>query len=141
MSLIDVSDLTLDVDIAGQQFTVIRRSELVDNSGDGNLMPTTYGPLYGAIYPTGDNALARTEEFSTQEKTITVLTKFRLTGPQIDSGGATYNSDIIVWKGNNYEVIRINDYGSFGQGFIEAECQAVDYLVQLPQILMPWNSR
>lgn len=129
---IDVSDLLDDPDVAGESFSVIRRQEVVGTNGVATLTPVTYPqagqpPIVGSITPTGDNSLVRAEAYTTQSNTIEVITPFRLRGPSKDTGGNSFQPDIVLWKGNHYEVKTLNEWTSYGAGFVGAECIAIDF--------------
>jgi hypothetical protein len=134
---IDVSDLTLDSDIAGESFSVIRRQETVGANGASTLEATTLPaagdpPIVGAIFPSGDNSLVREEAYQTQAEALTVITQFRLRGASKDANGNSFQPDIVVWNGGNYLVKSIKPWTSYGAGFIEAECTSYDFIVPAP---------
>src|ERR1700694_3507137 len=121
---IDVSDLLLDSDIAGEAFSVIRRQEIVGANGVPVLTQTTLPKagdpaIVGSITPTGDNSLVRAEAYSTQSNTIKVITAFRLRGPSKDGTGKSFQPDIVLWNGNHFVVRTLNEWTSFGAGFVE----------------------
>lgn len=128
---IDVSDLLLDADIAGQIFGVIRRQETVGANGVSTVAATNLTAV-GSITPTGDNSLLREEAFQTGAKTIKVITPFRLRGASKDAGGNSFQPDIVVWNGDNFLVRIVNDWTPFGAGFIEAECSSFDFIDLAP---------
>jgi hypothetical protein len=136
MADIDVSDLLGDPDFI-DTFTVLRRQETTNNSGESTLAITTYPTPpdlpqpYGAVFPTGDNKLVRQQDFTTQSSTITVITQFRLRGSS-KSGGSEFQPDIVVWNGGNYVVSNVNEYTQYGAGFIEAECTSIDFTPPAP---------
>jgi len=134
---IDVSDLLFDSDIAGESFIVIRRQEIVGDNGVSVLTATSLplpgdAPIVGSITPTGDNSLVRQEAYQTQANTILVITPFRLRGPSKDSGGASFQPDVVVWNGNHFVVKTLNEWTSFGAGFVEAECSSIDLIELAP---------
>lgn len=137
MPQIDVTDVLTDPMVAGEMFTVIRREEVINNFGESVLAPKTitkdaYGNfINGSISPTGDNSIAREDAYQTQSKGIKVITSFRLRGPS-KVGVKSYQPDIVVWAGNNFEVRSLNDYTSFGVGMIEADCVGIDYIDKAP---------
>lgn len=128
---IDVSDLLLDGDIAGESFTVIRRQETVGNNGVTAIAQTNLSAV-GSISPTGDNSLVRAEAFQTQANTIKVITNFRLRGPSKDGAGNSFQPDIIQWNGNHFVVRVINEWTSYGAGFVEVECSSIDFIDLAP---------
>lgn len=132
MPFIDVSDIINDVFISGERFNVIRRSDTVGINGE-----TTIGsaPLcgIGQITPTGDNSMLREEAFTTDQKTIQVITTFKLRGPAKDKyTQQNYQPDIVVWNGDNYLVRTLQDYSKYGAGMVVAECSSIDYVDNAP---------
>ena len=130
MSFLDTTDLLLDPDIAGQTFTVIRRREQVNASGQGVSAqpPEVITPVYGQITPTGDNSLLREVAFQTQMQTIQIITQFRLRGATAEpSTGQQFQPDLILWKGNYYVVSSLNEFAQYGNGFGVFECIEIDY--------------
>ncbi len=127
---LDITDLLTDPDLT-DTFTVIRRLQVVNGFGEVTVTPTTFTNLRGAVFPAGDNSLARQDAFQTQSKSITVATQFRLRGISQDKTGAQYQPDIVVWNGDNYEVRSLSDFSNYGAGFTQADCVSVD-LLDLP---------
>jgi hypothetical protein len=117
---LDVSDAYIDPSTA-DRFTVIRRAETINGNGRSELITSTIPNLIGAVYPTGDNSLVRTEDYQISRKTLTVVTSFRL---QLSAPG--YQPDIVVWNGDNFIVRALQDYSGFGSGMIVAECTSID---------------
>lgn len=126
MSDLDISELAGDISIAGNKFIVLRRQEVVNDFGE-SVLQTVPLPAWGAVFPTGDNALEMTEGYSTQANGLTVITKFRLRGATKDEMQDTFQPDVIRWLGNHYKVMVVNSYSQYGIGFIEAECVLTDY--------------
>ncbi len=105
MPYADVSDAILDSDVSGEWFQVIRRQDNVNSSGRNNPVKNTWGyNVTGSIQPTGDNSLVREEAYSTQMKSIQVITEFRIRGVAQDNTGQTFQPDLIFWKGGYYIV-------------------------------------
>jgi galactose-6-phosphate isomerase len=128
MSLIDVDDVIFDPFVAGQFVTVVRREQEVNEQGEGVETDTTIQNVVASVTPTGDNSLVREEAFSAQAQAIRVITAFRLRGQTKDpSTGQSFLPDIVLWHRDSYVVRTVNDYTPYGAGFIEAECESIDY--------------
>ena len=139
MSFLDTTDLLLDPDIAGQSFTVIRRREQVNASGQGipAQPPEIITPVYGQITPVGDNSLLREVAFQTQQGTIQVITQFRLRGASAEpSTGQQFQPDLILWHSDYYVVSTLNEFTQYGAGFHVAECIEIDYQ-EVPEHVHP----
>jgi hypothetical protein len=126
---IDISDILLDSAIAGEQFTIIRRMETVNNYGE-RTSASHHILAIGSITPTGENSLVREDGYQTQTKTIKVITGFLLRGPSNSQLGKSFDPDIIQWRGDSYVVKTLNDYSQYGGGMIEADCGGIDYIDQ-----------
>jgi hypothetical protein len=113
-----------------EAFIVARRQEIVNSSGRSQIT-TTRLTASGSIMPSGDNTLARDENYQTQGNTITVITAFKLRGPAKDSLGRSFQPDIIEWRGSRYIVNTLNDYSGGGGGWVECECKSTD-IMDLP---------
>lgn len=128
MPYADVSDAILDSDVSGEWFQVIRRQDNVNSHGRNNPVQNTWGyNVTGSVQPTGDNSLVREEAYSTQMKSIQVITEFRIRGAAQDNTGQAFQPDLIFWKGGYYIVKDVKDYSQYGAGYVEAEAVSFDY--------------
>lgn len=126
---LDVSDVLLSSDIAGQDFIVVRRQTSVDQHGRAQVTETRFGPdqgCVGSVQPE-DSPLVREEGYQAALDAITVITSFRLRGPAKNPDGSQWMPDLVLWDGNSYVVETTNDYATFGAGTIEARCVSIDY--------------
>jgi len=130
---IDVTDVLGDPEIAGEPFIVIRRKVVVGSNGR-NIITGTRMNAVGAITPTSDNALVREAAFQAQAKTMMVVTTFQIRGPSKDRTAQgvelQFMPDVIIWRGDSYEPVVVNDFSRYGGGFIQADCMSVDYVDQ-----------
>jgi hypothetical protein len=115
-----------------ESFTVLRRQETVDNYGRSQITTTSLSAS-GSITPSGDNTLARDENYQIQGNTITVITAFKLRGPAKDSSARSYQPDLIEWRGSRYVIVTLNDYSGGGGGMVEAECSST-VITDLPPV-------
>lgn len=122
MPLIDVNDVILDADVAGEAFVVIRREEIIEQ-GLAKTIPTE-AQAYGNIQPAGDNELMREADFDTQTQSIDVYTPYRLRGAGQDAAGVPYKPDLILWQGDTYIVQTVEEWTQYGRGYIKAHCTA-----------------
>lgn len=128
MSFIDVDDVIFDPFVAGQFVTVIRRRQEVDERGEGVEALTTISNVVASVTPTGDNSLVREEAFSSESQSIRVITAYRLRGQNREpSTGRSFLPDLVLWHDDYYIVKVVNDYTPYGPGFIDAECESIDY--------------
>lgn len=128
---IDVSDVLIDPEIAGDTFTVLRRQETMTVRGKSTVVVTAFDNQVGAVWPSSDNELKRLADYDAQHKAITVVTAFRLRGVS-NAGGQSFKPDIVQWGGSNFEVADLKDWSRFGAGMIEAICVETDFVGQAP---------
>jgi hypothetical protein len=126
MPLIDVTDVLSSLDIACQSFTVVRRTETVNQYGESTLA-TVNIPVIGAIQPLGENATLREEMYTTASNGITVWTQTPIFNAGRDSGGVKYQPDLILWDGTYYLVRVLEPWSDYGAGFYKAECSQIDF--------------
>lgn len=132
MPEIDLSEVLLDVAVAGEPFFVVRRPDIVGWDGVTAIGATQLGPFYGSITPVGANSMLREEAFSVAEKTIRVTTSFILRGPSKDKTLQNYQPDLVLWRGDAYIVRTIGDFSQYGRGMMTAECSSIDYVETTP---------
>lgn len=131
MPLIDVSDVLLSLDIAQQEFQVVRRSEMVNQYGE-SVLSTNLIDCVGAVQPLGPNSLLREATFTTSSNGITVWTKTPLFNSGRTMAGVKYQPDLVAWQGSHYLVRVLDPWTEFGAGFFKAECEQIEYQDQLP---------
>jgi hypothetical protein len=137
MAQLDVTDVLLDPDVAGDSFIVVRRQEVVDNNGFSQLTITKI-PAFGHVSPTGENSLVRLDAYQQKARTIQVITNFALRGPSEDAFGRKWQPDIIQWQppwaseALHFIVVTINAFTNYGAGFVSAECTTIDFVDQYP---------
>jgi galactose-6-phosphate isomerase len=122
---VDVSDVILDAAVAGEQFAAITRTESVNQFGESSVTVTS-ATGWGSIGPIGDNSVIREESYDAQAKTIRVITTTFLTGGA-RVGGVSYKPSVVLWNGNYYQVKAVEDFSSYGVGFVAADCVMTDY--------------
>lgn len=131
MPELDISELTLDPQLAATRFVVVRRVETVNQFGERTNGIQRFTPL-GQVSPTGDNSLSREEAYQVGGKTIQIITRFMLHHVATQMGKARYDPDIVIWRGDSFVIKSIEDYSQFGAGMIVAEAASIDYVDQAP---------
>ena len=134
---IDVTEVLLDAVVAAEPFSVVRRQEVVSAAGVVTTQDVVVEDLLGSIFPSGDSSLLREEALQTQEQAITVVTTFLLRGAGADTGGASYQPDVVLWKGGTYQVRVVRSYSQYGAGMVEAECLGTAYRGLAPTPALP----
>lgn len=141
MPLVDVNDVLLDPDVAGQSFTVLRRQEVVNDHGESVLYVKTIPGVIGSIQPSGDQNLIRDGAFDAQNQSIKIVTPFRLFGVTKGSGALKYKPDVIIYAQSMFEITSPNDWAAFGRGFIEADAVEIPWISYGPMPQIPYIGR
>ena len=119
MPTLDVTDLLLDPDFATTGLICIRNAEKVGE--DGIAVQTPAQTTFTGVVTAGKGAvLVRQDGSSRTQDNILVHTTFRLR-----VSGAVYAADIVVFGGNQYTVSQVNDYSTYGRGFVAATCDLI----------------
>lgn len=100
-------------------FGVRRRSAQVGENGRVKHADLVFNNVGGIVYATGNNSNTRDIDASTGDKTIEVLTQFRL---QSQAKGLI--PDVVLWRGDEYLVETDEDYTPYGRGWIQATCRS-----------------
>lgn len=116
MPWLDVNDVILDPDFLDMTLSVARNAQTVGSDGIAIDTPTTVG-FFGVITSLSGSILYRVAEGSRITDTITVHTPFPLI-----PGQAGYDADVVTWQGRQWTVTNVNDYSTYGRGFIAATC-------------------
>jgi galactose-6-phosphate isomerase len=115
---LDVSGILLDPDFCDTTLCVMRNQQTVSDGGIAD-DTSTRTPISGVV-TTPDSDLVRLPEGGRAPQTIAVHTKFELTAM-----GGTTNADIVVWNGRQYTVVAVEDYSTYGAGFVTATCELI----------------
>jgi galactose-6-phosphate isomerase len=127
MTMLDVS-VALTNPYTIDQFTVQRRADTVSNFGESTLTLQQLGTQYGVITPAGNNDLLRLPDEQRMKKSIVVFTSFKLRGACKDGVAQAFQPDIVVWSGNNFLVLDLEDYSHYGPGYVKAVCVMIDLI-------------
>jgi hypothetical protein len=147
MVMLDVSIAVTSAYLA-DSFTVLRRTQTVNDFGIASVASQTITPVYGVVAPSNENELNRFPDLEVQSKAITVVTSFALRG-ESETGGTTFGAglynadgygegsefqpDIVVWNGNNFIVRALDDWSQYAAGFVLAICTSIDLVDQPPK--------
>jgi uncharacterized membrane protein len=129
MAMINVS-MALISPMLVSSFAVNRRVQTVGINGRVSIIAQAFAGVFGVIYPSDNNELQRLADLQVTGKTITVITRFALRS-EAETSGTEYQPDIVVWRGDNFLVKHVEDWSSFGPGFVLAICTSID-LVDMP---------
>lgn len=116
MPFLDCSDVLLDPDFCDRTLICQRNALSTDRGGRG-VVTSESTPFSGVVTSDKGELLQRGAVGEHATDNISVITRFQLR----DAGnGAT--ADIVTWNGKRYTVSKVNDYSTYGIGFIEAIC-------------------
>jgi hypothetical protein len=118
---LDVSDVLSDPDFADSTLVCRRQTQTVSNSGIASNTLTTI-PFTGVVTSDAGDVLERLAAGAYIRGSITIHTSFALRDGSI--GG---DADIVIWQGRQYTVTDVNDYTSWGAGFVGARCELVPF--------------
>lgn len=110
MPFLDVSDLLSDPDFADTTLVRTRRAETVDADGFAQATTATL-PFSGVVTSESGRNLQRTPEATRTLAGIMIHTRTNLT-----------EGDEVTWRGVSYTVRTVDDYSTFGAGFVAAIC-------------------
>ena len=130
MPMIDVSPCLTDPYLM-DTFQVVRRSETVDPYGEAVLTPAPAVNSFGVVYWATPADLRRLPDNQIADKAITCITRYALRSAS-QVGGQVYQPDLIVWHGNNFVVVHVEDYSAYGPGFIFAIATMMDITANAP---------
>lgn len=119
MPLLDVTDVLSDPDFAqaAGAITLYRSSLSVDTHGRGVATQTSQS-ISGVITSDAGDILDIIAEGKRIKGSITLHTTFILT-----AGDGATDADEIAWRGRRYVVTNVNDYSTYGVGFVAATCE------------------
>jgi len=116
MPRLDVTDIILDPDFLTSDLMCVRTTEVI-NSGGVSVLNEVSSQFAGVVTSDEGDLLDRIEGASRSRGSIMVHTKFKLRESMTG-----FAADIVVWAGARYTVTRINNYSTYGRGFVAATC-------------------
>lgn len=124
-------DLALDTvfdPLLNDTFGRIRRLEMRDAHGRSQVAQTTTANLTGVVSMYQDIEDIRNEfpEVQYATRVISVVTNSNFQAAVKDVQGNNYQPDLIVWRGDNYVVLRVSPYPQFGIGWHQVVAMSVD---------------
>jgi hypothetical protein len=117
MSRIDVSDLLSDPDFV-DKMVQIKRSPSVDNRGR-NVLAEKEISTVGCVQPASGRTIFRMPE----EFRVANVSEFFMKGTITATAPGKY-SDVLVFKGQRYNVQLVFDWSNWGLGYCEGTCIA-----------------
>lgn len=117
MPILDVSDVLLDPNFMDTSLICIRNIQTVGNNGKASNTRDQIS-FAGVVTANSGLSLQRRPDGEIVTGSITIHTLYGLI-----SGECGRDADEIAWKGKLYTVVTVNDYLTYGRGFIEAVCE------------------
>lgn len=118
MADLDVSDLLVDPDFA-DRLQCVRHQQTVDEHGIAHNAQQV-SEFLGVVTSDRGTELARLAAGARVSGSILIHTRFRLS-----NGHAGHDADEVIWRGNRYTVVSVDDYSQYGAGFVCASCDLV----------------
>ncbi|GAC1042261.1 hypothetical protein [Rhizobium sp. No.120] len=114
MPLLDVTDVLSDPDFA-DTITVTRTTQSGFDHGRPIVTTQTFSNVTAVVTAGQGDILKYFPEMTNIQGAILIHTTFLLT-----SASETTQADIVTWQGRGYQVTGLNDWSTFGTGFIMA---------------------
>ncbi|MCX5516231.1 hypothetical protein C3941_19775 [Kaistia algarum] len=118
MPLLDVSDVLADPDFADT--LVLTRSTQTTGSNGRATRTSVQSTISGVVTSNSGDVLKRFPDLARVGGSILVHTTARLV-----ASADNVEADVLTWRGRDYTVSALNDYSSFGAGFVVAGCELV----------------
>jgi hypothetical protein len=112
-------------------FAVIRRKQTVNNFGEADNGIQRIPDQMGVVDAGDDNKIAIATDEQHFGKSISVTTPFRLRGVS-EVKGSEFAPDLVFWHGSYFKVVVVEDYTSYGFGWVQAQCTSEDWVDPAP---------
>ena len=117
MAQLDVTELLCDPDFVDEVQHVSRRSQV--NSFGENIITQVSEPTVGSVQPADGKTIERLPE----NLRVSNLMSFWLQGTIVASAPGKY-TDILVFRGQRFQVVTVFDWTTWGAGWCEGLCIA-----------------
>lgn len=114
MPLLDVTEILSDPDFA-DTITVTRAVETTDGHGRAQTTTQAFPNIVAVVTAGQGDVLKYFPEMANISGAVLIHTTFRLT-----STSETTQADTVTWQGRDYQITDLNDWSTFGAGFIMA---------------------
>lgn len=118
-SRLDVTDILLDPDFVDDSMVCESNTQTMSSGGIATNTPQLT-PFSGVVTQGNGDIMKRQPDGSRIAGSILIITKFNLT-----DGLAGRDADIVQWNGRRYTVSAVNNYTTYGAGFVEAVCDLI----------------
>jgi hypothetical protein len=121
LPLLDVSSVLDDPDFRDDTLICTRNAQTVSAGGLAVNTPTTI-PFSGVVTSGGGDKLIRLADGSRISGSITIHTRFALS-----AGAPNFDADVVTWQGRQYTVTPVNNWLTFGDGFVSVDCDLIPF--------------
>ena len=118
---LDVSDILTDPDFVDSSLICLRQVQTVGSNGLAVNVEKKIN-FSGVVTSDSGARLVRTPTGERIQDNMTIHTQFVLT-----DGARGLSADVVVWNGQRYTVAMVNDYSTYGRGFIVASCDLIPF--------------
>lgn len=119
MPFLDTSDVLCDPDFCDTTLMCARSVVNANEQGVGTAVTRTFG-FSGVVTSDSGDVLKRVPAGEYVVGSILICTRTKLI-----EAAKGYTADIVSWNGNDYTVATVNDYSTYGVGFVEAICELI----------------
>jgi UDP-N-acetylglucosamine 2-epimerase len=115
------------------KFNVLRRAQQVSDHGRVSVVVTPFNNVHGIVTPSlSVKDLQRMTDAQIQSKALAIVTRFALRG-EAEVLGQEFQPDLILWHGNTFLVVFVEDYSNYAAGFVRAVAVMMDIQV-VPEV-------
>lgn len=121
MPLLDISEILNDPDLSEPPgaLQLIRSVETIDDNGRAQIARQTF-QFGGNVQPAPGSTLIVMPDLSRASSVIEITTQARMLVQSVNNP-----ADVVVWRCQQYRVRAIEDYTSYGSGFVTVTCELI----------------
>jgi galactose-6-phosphate isomerase len=122
MALLNVSSVLDDPAFRDDTLICTRNAQGMAETGLAVNTPSDPIPFSGVVTSGGGDRLIRMADGSRISGSITIYTRFALS-----AGSPGFDADIVTWQGRQYTVTPVNNWESYGDGFVSVDCDLIPF--------------
>jgi hypothetical protein len=131
---LDVSELLSDPLFVETEITVWRRKQVLTKGRTTPEVVQVITNIAASIQPKdtaiGGNFTERGEDVQYRGSNLNIYTTFRVRSVSKEATGGpddgVYLPDVVIWNGDHFLVMLVNDWTHYGAGYMHAELSSVD---------------
>ena len=125
MPFLDPSVMLLDPEFT-TRFAVVQRAQNVDVNGTVSTADTIKPNILGVVLPTTPAELKRYKDKEFGQRTLKVITQFRLNSAAVTHAGVQRQPDHILYQGDRFIVVDLKPFTQYGPGWVLALVTSID---------------